>query len=619
LELQQTVAVAVLTTQQDDVEIINSTLRGSGIAAHCQWIDSPRKFDQALASGSIDIIILNCDTYGDSLLQVVGQKDSYAPEVPVIAASQQVDETRIQEALETGARDLVSLDNRARIQRVVARELRTYRVERALNSTINSATEYRKQLGVYMQCSASAIAHVREGIVVEANKVWMSLFKTNDDSEICGMPLMDNFDSGSQAAIKGAIVATMKGKWQAGEKLLATVKLDGQEETELEMSFQLINFGDGAQVQIRIAPLKQAPEESTVLVHEALQRDPTTLFFNRTTFLERIKRRLAKKPSSGMYALAYIKPDKFNTLKKDICILDTEEILSQFAEEVRKRMHPRDMAGRFEGTALMVLLHRGNERDSESWGKQLVEHIQEHSFSIGDQTVNLTCSVGVCAVSGVYSTLGELVTAVVKAHDKTRSGGGNAVQLGGSDDEDSRLRKYDAIWIKRIKAALNDSRFRLAQLPIAGLRSDSIRMFDMLVRMLDEQGNSVLPAEFVAPAERNNLMKLIDRWIFTASADYCRDQSVDRVFVRLSQQSIRDKNLNAWMERKPTVAKSIQRSLLCRFPSRMLQNSSRTPGGPCRGCATWESDLHSNTTEFKKTDTRSWTCSNPTTLRSMAS
>ena len=30
-----------------------------------------------------------------------------------------------------------------------------------------------------------------------------------------------------------------------------------------------------------------------------------------------------------------------------------------------------------------------------------------------------------------------------------------------------------------------EDRFRLAQLPIAGLRSDSIQMFDLLVRMID--------------------------------------------------------------------------------------------------------------------------------------
>jgi EAL domain-containing protein (putative c-di-GMP-specific phosphodiesterase class I) len=95
-----------------------------------------------------------------------------------------------------------------------------------------------------------------------------------------------------------------------------------------------------------------------------------------------------------------------------------------------------------------------------------------------------------------------------------------------------------------------DDRFRLAQLPIAGLRSDGIEMYDLLVRMLDEQGNSVLPSEFLPAAERNNMMKNIDRWMIKAAIDFCNNSSADRVFVRLSRQSVLDLSTPAWMEQE---------------------------------------------------------------------
>ena len=102
--------------------------------------------------------------------------------------------------------------------------------------------------------------------------------------------------------------------------------------------------------------------------------------------------------------------------------------------------------------------------------------------------------------------------------------------------------------MKHLKAALMDDRFRLAQLPIAGLRSDSIEMYDLLVRMLDEQGNSVLPSEFLPAAERNNMMKNIDRWMVKAAINFCRNNDADRVFVRLSKQSILDPSTAPWMD-----------------------------------------------------------------------
>jgi EAL domain-containing protein (putative c-di-GMP-specific phosphodiesterase class I) len=90
-----------------------------------------------------------------------------------------------------------------------------------------------------------------------------------------------------------------------------------------------------------------------------------------------------------------------------------------------------------------------------------------------------------------------------------------------SGKEDTKLQEFDEIWARHIKAALMDDRFRLAQLPVAGLRSDSVQMFDLLVRMLDEHGNSVLPSEFIPAANRIKMMKNIDRWMLTAAVGFC--------------------------------------------------------------------------------------------------
>ncbi|NIA27198.1 MAG: EAL domain-containing protein, partial [Desulfobulbaceae bacterium] len=223
-------------------------------------------------------------------------------------------------------------------------------------------------------------------------------------------------------------------------------------------------------------------------------------------------------------------------------------ILAQFAEAVRKRMHPRDVAGRFEGTALMILLERGKARDAEVWGNQLCEHIRKLTFDVGDTSTHLTCTVGVCAANEIYANLEEFVAATVEAHKIAKEAGGDSVVLSDSAAEDSKQQEFDVIWVKHLKSALMDDRFRLAQLPIAGLRSDGIEMYDLLVRMLDEQGNSVLPSEFLPAAERNNMMKNIDRWMIKAAIDFCNNSIADRVFVRLSRQSVLDSSTPAWME-----------------------------------------------------------------------
>jgi len=196
------------------------------------------------------------------------------------------------------------------------------------------------------------------------------------------------------------------------------------------------------------------------------------------------------------------------------------------------------------------LLERGNARDAQVWGEQLVDHINSTTFDVDDKSTQLTCTVGACAVSEVFSNLEELVAATIAAHKLGKDAGGNASCLSETANEDTKQREFDAIWVKHLKAALMEDRFRLAQLPIAGLRSDSIQMFDLLVRMIDEQGNSVLPSEFLPAAERNNMMKNIDRWMLRAATHFCGKNDADRVFVRLSQQSITDPQTAVWMQQK---------------------------------------------------------------------
>lgn len=174
---RHSISIAVLSENEDDVALINGTLRDGGHAAHCHWIDRPNRLDETLAAERVELLIMNCDCYSDGIRQVIKQKDRFNPEVPVIALRKKADESAIQEAMRHGACDLVSIGLKNRLQSVVTRELRALRAERALNSTIASASEYKRQIRDYMQSSTAAIALAQEGIIIEANDAWLELFK----------------------------------------------------------------------------------------------------------------------------------------------------------------------------------------------------------------------------------------------------------------------------------------------------------------------------------------------------------------------------------------------------------------------------------------------------------
>ena len=112
-----------------------------------------------------------------------------------------------------------------------------------------------------------------------------------------------------------------------------------------------------------------------------------------------------------------------------------------------------------------------------------------------------------------------------------RERGGNQMVTVDRADNDTRVQAYDQVWVKHIKAALMENRFRLVQQPIAALGGGEQKIFDVAIRMLDAQGKEVLPSEFLPAAARNDLMKNIDRWVHRRLA-VVRRQAQTRSAVR---------------------------------------------------------------------------------------
>ena len=77
---RQSISIAVLSARQDDVELVNRTLRDAGHAAHCHWVQTPNTLDSTLESQLVELIIVNKDSYADSIKQVIERLKAEFPE-----------------------------------------------------------------------------------------------------------------------------------------------------------------------------------------------------------------------------------------------------------------------------------------------------------------------------------------------------------------------------------------------------------------------------------------------------------------------------------------------------------------------------------------------------------
>jgi multidomain signaling protein FimX len=542
---QNPVPLIVLSPTRDAVEAINSNLRRAGHPVHCTWIPALRDLPDALPQINPELLIDVPGTEND-LKSVIEIRDQVAPTVPVIQLTEAaVDERVIAGAMLQGARDVVSLANPARLAAVMVRELRAFRLERALTSTLKSAHDARNQLENVLQRSNDAIVQVQEGIVIDANPAWLELFGVKDS--LVGQPVMDLFDEATQPALKGALAACLQGRWN-DLALKATALLPEGKSMAVEIVLALGHHDGEPSVRL-VVPAKGRDEENLVeeLSH-AVHSDHTTGFLHRRELMEALHARLDAPSPGGMRCLALVKLDAFAAVERDVGATASEDVLMGIAALLKETLYPNEIVGRFGGVRFLALLERGNENDIQAWGKQLLARVQKHVMRVNEKAVAVTCTVGLSIVPPSEPKLDAIVADAIEACAKGVKQGGNQALTSGRADVDNRVQSYDQVWVKHIKAALMENRFRLAQQPVASLQGDDPEMWDVLVRMVDTTGKEVLPSEFMAAAERNDLLKNIDRWVVGASLAFAAQRRPQCLFVRLSRDTARDATFVEWLD-----------------------------------------------------------------------
>ena len=71
----------------------------------------------------------------------------------------------------------------------------------------------------------------------------------------------------------------------------------------------------------------------------------------------------------------------------------------------------------------------------------------------------------------------------------------------------------EAMWLGRIRDALDRDRLVLHAQPIVDLMTGQTAQYELLLRMVGEEGEVIAPGEFLPTAERYGLISEIDRWV----------------------------------------------------------------------------------------------------------
>jgi diguanylate cyclase (GGDEF)-like protein len=244
--------------------------------------------------------------------------------------------------------------------------------------------------------------------------------------------------------------------------------------------------------------------------------DPLTDLANRREFEARLAEELERFQAGDIpNALVFLDLDQFKIVNDTCGHLAGDELLRQVSQILKQAMRPGDTLARLGGDEFGLLLPRCEPDHALKIAERLRSNIESLHFLWAGRSFNVTASVGIACISEAGFSIEDALSHADIACYGAKEKGRNRLQMYQSGDAELQERVEQMTWVHRIQEALENQRFCLYVQEIMPLRKEYAtgRHFELLLRLKDQNGNIVLPAEFIPPAERYGLMPLIDRWV----------------------------------------------------------------------------------------------------------
>ncbi len=320
-------------------------------------------------------------------------------------------------------------------------------------------------------------------------------------------------------------------------------------------------------VNAMAASMKQSHEhlqdrilEATARLSYQASHDNLTGLPNRREFELRVERALASaREHHQLHTLCYLDLDQFKVVNDTCGHVAGDELLRQLAVLLQNQLRERDTLARLGGDEFGVLLENCPPDQAQPIAEVLRQTVKDFRFVWRDKTFVIGVSIGLVPITAESESLDALLRSADAACYAAKDRGRNRVHVYQVGDVELQRRRGEMQWVTQITQAMEENRLRLYVQPITPLQptADGEIHYEMLLRLIDEEAQVVLPMAFIPAAERYNLMPSLDRWVisaaFSAYGQIFPEGPGDRkrlCTVNLSGHSLCDENFLAFVERQ---------------------------------------------------------------------
>jgi len=277
--------------------------------------------------------------------------------------------------------------------------------------------------------------------------------------------------------------------------------------------------------------------------------DGLTGLYNRRYFLRSLETAIDRMHrSGGSNALLYVDLDNFKYVNDTMGHAAGDQLLIEVSEIFKARVRKTDVVSRIGGDEFAILLHDASIAFIMEVAESFRDQLADYEFLYEGKVAEISCSVGVVVIDAEVESAEKVLSQADLACYLAKLAGRNRVhRYVVSDEESMSAMEIDMGWVGRIKKALDSNGFALMLQPIVDTRDQAVTRYEVLLRMVDDAGEFVMPEAFFPAADRFGLSAQIDQWVCTNGiavlAERHKTVPQTRFSINLSSQTIADLSL----------------------------------------------------------------------------
>ena len=341
------------------------------------------------------------------------------------------------------------------------------------------------------------------------NRAGMQLLGVTDRRDILGAPLLELVHPVHRPYAQRQIIDVVTGRVEGPVRLRAV--------NDRWVAVRAAPTPDGTEVQLAIVDVTDRHRDEERLLHMATH-DSLTELPGRALMLERLQLALAGRRSTDqLVAVLFVDLDGFKLINDALGHAAGDHVLCACAERLRAAVRPGDLVGRFGGDEFLIIGHVATADNAAALAAR-VEAAMGQPVPIDDDEVLVSASVGVAlAPAGSGTAADQLINEADAAMYRAKELGKRRFEI---FDEAMRERARDRSRIKGLlHRAVAEGRVVTHYQPVVDLRSRATVGFEALMRIRDDDGELLMPADFLDIATDAGLLPALDIVVLQEAAE----------------------------------------------------------------------------------------------------